>query len=92
MTLPKTQINIDFALSADKAAGQCMTGLSGSTQVPDLDFYHKAGQLFLFYIVYSQPRAYIALSRSHTFCSLLLCIGLLLLVHRRDCAKLITHR
>lgn len=64
---------------------------TGSTQVPDLDFYHKVGQLFLFCIVYSQPCAYIALSRSHTFCSLLLCIGLLL-VHRRDCAKLITHR
>lgn len=65
--------------------------VTGSTQVPDLDFYHKAGQLFLFCIVYSQPCAYIALSRSRTFCSLLLCIGLLL-VHRRDCAKLITHR
>lgn len=52
------------------------------TQVPDSDFYQKAGKLFLFCIVYSQPRSpYLDLEP--------LCIGLLL-VHRRDCAKQIT--
>lgn len=46
------------------------------TQVPDSDFYQKAGKLFLFCIVYSQPRSpYLDLEP--------LCIGLLL-VHRRD--------